>query len=454
MIKFLHTADIHLGKIFHEQSLIEDQQFMLESLVQILEDTSYRALVIAGDVYDRSIPSPDAVSLFSSFLGKLKAKRADLEIFIISGNHDSPARLGFGRELFAELGINFVTNAEDCDKPVIVKDAGSGANGMDGGESCAFFLLPFLTPGSLSGDLAAVADSDSNTAAGELFAEFWEPPAAPENLRSQSKLAAVAAKRLERARRQCIDEGVTYTVLAAHLFAAGGLESDSERIFLGNAERADIGLFSGFDYVALGHLHHLQQAGKNGWYSGSPLAYSFAEAGARGMDGGAGSMDGGAGKSFLSVELGKPTGMQSGERFPCGGNVRVTPIPIKPLRKVSRLSGSFDWFFRESAKDSEVCAAEKDFLEIVLTGSSITENPLALLRKRFPHLLSIKQDEAFSCLLVNHAGLKAPAAGIEGRRNTADDFAEFLGSLYGQADNEKLALFQELLEEIEAEEQL
>ncbi|GHV39825.1 nuclease SbcCD subunit D [Spirochaetia bacterium] len=414
MIKFLHTADLHLGKIFHEQSLIEDQRFMLEGLARILEDRSYRALIIAGDVYDRSIPSPDAVKLFGSFLAGLKAKRADLEILIIPGNHDSPTRLGFGRELFAELGIRFVTDAGDCDKPVIVKDTAGGAKGS--GESCAFFLLPFLNPGSLNEDSIAAENSNGET----------------EPLRSQSKLAAVAAARLEQARKQCVSNGLTYTVLAAHLFTAGGMESDSERIFLGSAERVDIGLFGAFDYIALGHLHRLQRAGKNGWYSGSPLAYSFADA----------SVSAGAGteKSFLSVEL-------------ADGQARVTPLPIKPMRKVSRLSGSFDWFFRDSVKDRDVCTAEKDFLEILLTDSSITENPLALLRKRFPHLLSIKQDEAFSSLLTNHTGLKAPAAGNGERRDTAGDFEEFLGGLYGQADGEELALFRELLAEIEAEEQ-
>jgi exonuclease SbcD len=107
-----------------------------------------------------------------------------------------------------------------------------------------------------------------------------------------------------------------------------------------------------------------------------------------------------------------------------------------------------------SAKDREVCAAEKDFLEISLTGRALTENPLALLQKRFPNLLSIKQDEAFSSLLANHTGLRAPAVGDGERRNTADDFAEFLTGLYGQADNEELELFRELLAELETEEQL
>ncbi|MDR3191435.1 MAG: exonuclease subunit SbcD [Treponema sp.] len=141
MIKFLHTADLHLGKVLHEQSLIEDQRHMLDNLAGLLADESYQALIVAGDVYDRSIPSTEAVELFGSFLGKIKARRPSLEILIIPGNHDSPVRLGFGRELFSGMGLRFATDPGDCGKPVILKDPETG-------KSCAFFLLPFLSPGS------------------------------------------------------------------------------------------------------------------------------------------------------------------------------------------------------------------------------------------------------------------------------------------------------------------
>jgi exonuclease SbcD len=366
------------------------------------------------------------VGLFGSFLAKLKKQNSSLEVFIIPGNHDSPARLGFGRELFAELGIRFAGEPEESFEPVILKAAGgSGKTGpgipAESGD-CAFFLLPFLNPGSLSGGA--------------------EDSGEPEILRSQAQLAAEAARRLELSRRGLAARGLAHAVLAAHLFAGGGLESESERIFLGSAEKVDMGLFAGFDYVALGHLHRRQRAGQNGWYSGSPLAYSFGEAG--------------SGKAVLSVELGEAGGSGDGDRgagtdenagFGTGG-ARVRAIPIRPLHRVSRLSGPFERFNRPSPQDGELREAAEDYLEFSLTGPSLTENALPLLQTRYPRLLSVRQDPAR--LALHRARGELPAAG--GRRDTAADFEEFLTGLYGRAEEGKVKLFRELLAQAEAEE--
>jgi exonuclease SbcD len=412
--RFLHTADLHLGKVFHEQSLLEDQLFMLDQLVETLADTSYRALVISGDVYDRSIPSPGAVSLFGAFLGKLKTLHPDLAVLILPGNHDSASRLGFGRELFAELGIHFAADPEDADSPVIVRNG-------NGDTTCAFFLLPFLHPGSLScrdGSLSAEDGAE---------ADVGFP-------RSQARLAEEAAARLEKARLEALEAGAGHTVLAAHLFAAGGLESDSERVFLGNAERVDAGLFSLFDYVALGHLHRCQKVGKNCWYSGTPLAYSFDEAET-------------SEKCFLSVELDN------------GNGVTVTPVPVKPLRRLRRLRGNFNRFFRNT-EDPALTEAENDYLEIILDDSSLVENPLPLLRQRFPRILSVRQEEALTFLRGNFPSPDHALNRNEERRSPAEDFEDFLADIYGDPETpgleglapenrEKTDLFRELLAEIE-----
>jgi exonuclease SbcD len=417
MVKFLHTADLHLGKIFHEHSLVEDQGYLLDQLAELLTDTSYGALLIAGDIYDRSIPSPEAVSLLGAFLGKLRALRPSLAVLLLPGNHDSPSRLGFGKELFTELGIHIACDPQALAEPVIV---------TRDGERCAFFLLPFLNPGSF----AAPGENSEG-----------------EPIRSQKRLAEAAALRLEEGRRRALDSGPMRTVLGAHLFTLGGLESASERVFLGAAEQVDAGLFSGFDYLALGHLHRFQQAGPNAWYSGSPLAYSFDEADQE--------------KVFLSVELGP-------EPVP-----RISPIPVRPLRRLRRLRGPFGRFFKGEARpapaenasgegpaenaliEGVLVEAEGEYLEIALTGPRLVENPLALLRPRFPWLLSIKQDEAFAALCRTEgsplsAGLQPEAAGE--RRSPVDDFGDFLTELYGEADAGKLALFKELLQEAAREE--
>jgi exonuclease SbcD len=409
MVKFLHTADLHLGKIFHEHSLVEDQGYLLDQLADLLTDTSYGALLIAGDIYDRSIPAPEAVSLFGAFLGKLRALRPSLTVLLLPGNHDSPSRLGFGKELFTELGIHIACDPQTLADPVIV---------TQDGERCAFFLLPFLIPGS-----------------------FAAPSGAGEPIRSQKRLAEEAALRLEEGRRRALDSGPIRTVLGAHLFTLGGLESESERVFLGAAEQVDVGLFSGFDYLALGHLHRFQQAGPRAWYSGSPLAYSFDEADQE--------------KVFLSVELGP-------EPVP-----RVNPIPVRPLRRLRRLRGPFNRFFKgqagavpaedtpgEGPAESVLTGAAAEYLEIALTDPHLVENPLTLLRPRFPWLLSIKQDEAFAALYRTDGG--PLSAGPQGeapgeRRSPVDDFADFLAGLYGEIDAGKLALFRELLQEADRE---
>jgi len=414
MIKFLHTADLHLGKVFHDQNLGEDQAAMLGELSGILEDGSYAALVIAGDVYDRSIASPEAIDLFGSFLGEIKKRQPSLEVLVIPGNHDSASRLGFGRELFARLGIRFGVSAEACDKPVIVERDG---------ESCAFFLLPFLNPGVLSRDVSENG---------------------PTPLRSQSALAEEAALRMEKARQVL---GGIPSVLAAHLFATGGLEAGSERVFLGSAELVNIDLFKGFDYIALGHLHRCQRVGIypvginavginavginavgiNAWYSGSPLAYSFGEVSSKENE-----------KCFLSVAMGKD------------GPI-VEKIPVKPRRKVTSLSGSFDRFAGDISTDKELLAAADDYLEIRLTDRRITENAREILRKRFPHLLSLRQDEALAEL---SSGARFQALGEEtrGRRDVSADFRDFLLDLYGKAQeiSAELELFNTLLAEIES----
>jgi exonuclease SbcD len=276
------------------------------------------------------------------------------------------------------------------------------------GEACAFFLLPFLYPG--------------------CFSEATEPGAAPDPVRSQGRLAELAAARLETARAEAVDAGASLAVLGAHLFALGGLESRSERIFLGTAEQVDARLFAGFDYVALVHLHRCQQSAPRAWYSGSPLAYSFDEADQE--------------KVFLSVALEK-------DRVP-----DVEAIPVKPLRKVRRLRGSFNFFFKDSAEDAAVIEAERDYLEIFLDDEALVENPLALLRPRFPFLLSVRQGAAFARLAAEESGPETTAPVSGAKRSPAEDFAEFLTAIYGEAESDKLALFGELLLELEAEDAL
>jgi exonuclease SbcD len=403
MIKFLHTADLHLGKSFHEYSLIEDQAYMLKGLSELLADPSCNALVISGDVFDRSIPSPEAVELFGGFLGALKKSRPDLEVLIIPGNHDSPVRLGYGKELFSGLGIHIAGEPEQAFKPVMIRA---------GKESCACFLLPFLYPKSL------VPAAEDHKPGGH---ETGRPETEDKAYRNQAALAEEAARRLEAARKKAMAEGATSSLLVAHLFCSGGKSSDSERIFLGQAEQADPNLFSGFDYVALGHLHRPQKAGKNAWYSGSPLAYSFDEVNHQ--------------KCFLSVEITGDSAAKDSVRC------KVKTLPFAPLRPLRRLSGPFENFLKD--KSAALKEAENCFLEITLLGGSLTENALPILRQRFPYLLLVRQDEARAAITAEEPVRRT------GNRSVLDDFGEFLEEIYGGADGGKIRCFAEILQNLE-----
>ncbi|MHC6204620.1 exonuclease SbcCD subunit D [Breznakiellaceae bacterium SP9] len=414
MIKFLHTADLHLGKSLHDQSFIKDQEHMLEQASAILADASYRALLIAGDVYDRTIPPPEAIKVFSTFLGKLRQQNPSLEILIIPGNHDSPSRLSFGKELFKELGLHFITDPQESFTPIVIHSAEQAPR-----ETAAFFLLPFLHAGAL------------------LSSETKAP------LHSQLHLAQEAAARLENARVQAVQSGADYTVLGAHVFARGGKEAGDERTFLGTAELIPAGLFAGFDYAAFGHLHQYQHIAPNVWYSGSPLAYSFSETRAE--------------KQFLSIILDNSLANSDEQSTAVSsGRVRVEALPVAPLRKLTRLKGPFTRFFTHNSADSEVVEAEQDYLELELTGQDLVTDTMPLLKSRFPHLLNVKQTEAFALLkAANQAGQhRGPKDG--GReRSTLDDFVDFLGDMLEGTNADTSAiieLFKTLLTDAERSE--
>ena len=448
-MKFLQTGDLHLGKFFYEYPLLEDQKHVLKQLLDELRaeqsaGVPYDALVIAGDVYDRSLPPAEAVQVFSDFLAETVKSFPELHVLIIPGNHDSAIRLSYAQRILEKQRIHIRTDLSRIDEPVILKDT-------------AFYLMPFLQPASLAitekaakqpelspakaekpllaensakeqqnltfdFDTADGAQADSAAQSDEAKTAATKAAADTQSeeksyLMSQSALAEEAIRRINLTKSKD-----TANVLVAHLFAAGSAESDSERIIWGTAEQVDCSLFDGFTYTALGHLHRCQKAGKHAHYSGSPLAYSFSEADAD--------------KVFLRVEIEKDS------------EPAVTRIPVKPLHKVASLTGTFDEFFSSNKYDGY-----KDcFLEIESTEDSIIENPVVLLRKKFPYLLSFKQDRAFE---------KVSSAEIAGRRTNISNnelsinnqFELFIKEIYGSdADfSAGKTLFDELFAKMKEE---
>lgn len=405
-MKLLHTGDLHLGKSLHELSLLDDQKNMLDQLRDELARDAYAALIIAGDVYDRTIPGAEAVELFSLFLVSLRERFPDLEICIIPGNHDSAQRLSFADRILGTQRIHIIGNPEESFAPIIT---------AKNGERLAIFLLPFLAAGTLK---RAAKGEPSNRKNG---LEFDFSPDDDETLLSQSELAAEASRRFLDALERPELSGIP-SVLVAHLFTLAGKQSESERIFLGQAEQVNPALFSRFSYVALGHLHRSQRVTDRMYYSGSPLAYAFDEAGTV--------------KNFLKIDIDCAT-----NGFP----VSVTPVPVVPRHTVTRLSGGFSDFYTGHDFDRHAT----DYLEITLKDDALVGNPMNLLKPKFPGLLSVRQGlenrQAEGKMATPEDSGETVNAGES--INPVRDFRLFEEMLYGSAAEDRVELFTSLLGE-------
>ncbi|CAL92816.1 exonuclease SbcCD subunit D [Azoarcus olearius] len=241
-MRFLHTADWHLGRVYHGVSLLEDQAHVLRDFVRLAGETRPDAILIAGDVYDRSVPPADAVRLLDETLTELVVGLA-IPVVLIAGNHDGPDRLAFGASLLGRAGLTVRGPVDASVAPVRLRDAHG---------EVAIYPLPYAEPALVRSAFGEEALADHHAALG-------------------AQLRAIRAAHA----------AGTRSVVVAHAFVLGGSESESERpLSVGGSGAVGAELFAGFDYVALGHLHRPQQAGgEHIHYSGSLLKYSFAEAG-------------------------------------------------------------------------------------------------------------------------------------------------------------------------------
>ena len=238
-MRILHTSDWHLGRTFHGVDLLADQRRALSGIAGIVAAEKVDVVIVAGDVYDRSVPSADAVRAYDAGLDEIAS--AGAQIVVTSGNHDSPTRLGAGSSFAAAGGLHLRTSISAIDHPVLLDD--------DFGQ-VAIYGLPYLEPDTARAELGV----------GEARGH-----------------AEVLAAAMDRVRADLADRDAR-SVVVAHAFVVGGAASSSERsISVGGVETVAAETFSGVDYVALGHLHSPQQITETVRYSGSPIPYSFGE---------------------------------------------------------------------------------------------------------------------------------------------------------------------------------
>ncbi len=277
-MRFLHTADLHIGKRVNEFSMLEDQEYILRQILKTADKEQVEAVLIAGDVYDKPVPSAEAVRLFDWFLTQLNSRK--LPVFVIGGNHDSVERLSFGAQIMEESGVYLTQSYDGKVVPVRLEDEYGPVN---------LWMLPFLKPAMVK----------------RFFPE-------QDIVTYQDALETVIGNmELNREERN---------LLIAHQFVTGavtGGSEDSVEVFVGGVENVDASVFADFDYVALGHIHRAQSAGgEQIRYSGTPLKYSFSEIRHE--------------KSVTIAELKEK------------GSLTVHQEPLKPLHDMREIRGSYE----------------------------------------------------------------------------------------------------------------
>ncbi|ENL4769366.1 exonuclease sbcCD subunit D [Vibrio parahaemolyticus] len=253
-MKFIHTSDWHLGRQFHNVSLLEDQQAVLEQLIQYIENNPVDAVIVAGDVYDRSVPPTIAIELLNRVVKRICGE-LNTPMILTSGNHDGAERLGFGSEQMKRSGLHIISNFEDMLTPVVIESKAAG--------HVAFYGMPYNDP--------------------EQVRYVYKEPVSTHD-EAHKLLAEKITEQFQSEHRN---------ILISHCFVDGAIESESERpLSIGGSDRVSHEHFLNFDYVALGHLHQPQKKGEEYIrYSGSLMKYSFGEQNQK--------------KGFTLVEIGK-----------------------------------------------------------------------------------------------------------------------------------------------------
>ena len=379
-MKLLHLSDLHLGKRVNEFSMLEDQQYILKQILNIIEEERPDAVLMAGDIYDKSVPSAEAVQLFDEFLYRLS--EGDRQVFVISGNHDSPERLAFGGRLMDRSGIHIAPVYHGHVDPFVLQDASGTVN---------LYLLPFVKPAQVRKyfpDQEIVSYTDAVRAALE---EMGPDP----------------------------DQR---NVLVTHQFVTGASRSDSEEISVGGADNVDASVFDAFDYTALGHIHGPQNAGgERIRYCGTPLKYSFSEAGHQ--------------KSVTVAALGEKE--KGGEK----AALSLQTIPLKPLRDLREIRGTY---LELTAKSYYEDMNREDYLHVTLTDEEDVPDAVGKLRIIYPNLMKLDYDNRRT---------RAGAAPVEGtdleQKSPAELFAEFYERQNnGPMSEEQLAFAEGLIEKI------
>ena len=375
-MKFFHLADLHIGKSVHDMPMLKEQRHVLLQVLSLADETEVDAVILAGDLYDRAVPSAEAVELFDDFLTGLAER--NLPVLAIAGNHDSPERIAFGGRIFRDKKIYLEGTYQGKLPRVELWDDLGRVN---------IWLMPFLRPASVR-------------------------PYVPEKeIRTYEEAVRTVLSREE------IDPSER-NILVAHQLVIGSGEperSDSESISVGSQESIPYTVFDRFDYVALGHLHGPQAAGREAVrYGGSPLKYSFSEVRQH--------------KGLTMAELREK------------GSLHLTHLPLTPLHEMREIRGPIDALTSPEVVDG---APAEDYIRAVLTDDEELVDAVGRMRSVYPNLLRLDFENRRT---KGGVTLKQPSA--ESRKPPEELFAEFYEWQQNlPLDGEKRELIRRLLEE-------
>ncbi|MBS6196449.1 MAG: exonuclease SbcCD subunit D [Clostridiales bacterium] len=331
-MRFFHLSDLHIGKQFYGYSLLEDQEWILKEILQLVKERKPDAVLISGDIYDKSVPAAEAVGVFDRFLSRLAGGEEKIPVLVISGNHDSPERLSFAGSILENQQVYLAglppVNTEEHIPRVTLEDRWGPVD---------FWLLPFTKPGVVR----------------NVFPD--EEPESHEE----------AVKGL--LQRETMDSRRRNVILAHQFFTAGGekpKQSESETIVVGGLDQVDTGCLDDFEYAALGHIHRPQSMGRpEVRYCGTPLQYSVSEWNQE--------------KTLTEVELGEK-----------GTRPQIRELTLHPLRRVRVIRGKLEEILENAEGRCE------DYVSVTLTDEQEPYQPRERLEAAFPWILEVRMDNS------------------------------------------------------------
>jgi exonuclease SbcD len=328
-MKILHTGDWHIGKLVHGHYMTEDQRYLLKQLVDLAKETSVDVIIIAGDVYDRSIPPTEAVELLDEIISEL-VMDLKIKVLVIAGNHDSPDRLNFASKILRDHGLYIAGPLSPFITPIVIEDDYGPVN---------FYMIPYAEP--------------------SVVKAIYEDDQCKNHNEAMHKIISTIQKTWSlESRNVCI----------AHGFVMGTetLEtSDSERpLAIGGSEYIDVDCFKSFDYVALGHLHRPQKVSSETIrYSGSLLKYSFSEVKQK--------------KSVTLIDLNEK------------GHIKIEQKSLRPLRDMRLIKGPIDELLKE---ENYKTGPVEDYIGAILTDEGHIFEPMKKLRSVYPNALQLERE--------------------------------------------------------------